>query len=133
MGPPLAKQNDQVVATDTHIVLVPYGPALVPTPLPHPFTGIVDGGLAPTVKVSGQAAAVVGTTAANRPPHIPTPPGTSFQKPPANQGTIQVGSASVHITGKSAARNGDVVMTCNDPADMPVGKVVAVGTVTAGG
>ena len=132
MGPPLAKQNDQVVATDTHIVLVPYGPALVPTPLPHPFSGLIDGGLAPTVKVSGQAAAVVGSTADNQPPHIPTPPGTTFQKPPANKGTIQVGSATVRITGKSAARNGDVVMTCNDPADLPVGQVVAVGMVSAG-
>jgi uncharacterized Zn-binding protein involved in type VI secretion len=132
MGLPLAKQNDQVIATDIHIVLVPVGPALVPTPLPHPFTGLIDGGLAPTVKVAGQAAAVVGSTADNQPPHIPTPPGTTFQKPPANKGTIQVGSATVRITGKSAARNGDVVMTCNDPADLPVGQVVAVGMVSAG-
>jgi uncharacterized Zn-binding protein involved in type VI secretion len=132
MGMPLAKQNDQVLATDTHIVLVPAGPSLVPTPLPHPFTGMITGGLAPTVKIGGQPAAVVGSTADNQPPHIPTPPGTSFQKPPANKGTIQVGSATVRIGGKSAARNGDVVMTCNDPADLPVGKVVAVGMVTAG-
>jgi uncharacterized Zn-binding protein involved in type VI secretion len=132
MGLPLAKQNDQVMATDIHIVLVPVGPALVPTPLPHPFSGLIDGGLAPTVKVAGQAAAVVGSTADNQPPHIPTPPGTTFQKPPANKGTIQVGSATVRITGKSAARNGDVVMTCNDPADLPVGQVVAVGMVSAG-
>jgi uncharacterized Zn-binding protein involved in type VI secretion len=132
MGMPLAKQNDQVLATDTHIVLVPVGPSLVPTPLPHSFTGMITGGLATTVKIGGQPAAVVGSTADNQPPHIPTPPGTSFQKPPANKGTIQVGSATVRIAGKSAARNGDVVMTCNDPADLPVGKVVAVGMVTAG-
>jgi uncharacterized Zn-binding protein involved in type VI secretion len=129
---PLAKQNDQVLATDTHIVLVPVGPSLVPTPLPHVFTGMLNGGLATTVKVGGQPAAIVGSTADNQPPHIPTPPGTSFQKPPANKGTVQVGSATVRITGKSAARNGDVVQTCNDPADMPVGKVVAVGMVSAG-
>ena len=133
MAMPLAKANDQVLATDVHIVFVPYGPALVPTPLPHPFTGVVGGGLAPTVKVGGQAAAVVGSTADNQPPHIPTPPGTSFQKPPANRATIQVGSATVRIAGKGAARNGDPAVTCNDPADMPVGTVVAVGTVTAGG
>ena len=132
MGMPLAKQNDQVLATDTHIVLVPAGPSLVPTPLPHPFVGMINGGLATTVKIGGQPAAVVGSTADNLPPHIPTPPGTSFQKPPANKGTIQVGSATVRIAGKSAARNGDVVMTCNDPADLPVGKVVAVGMVSAG-
>jgi hypothetical protein len=31
-----------------------------------------------------------------------------------------------------AARNGDTAMTCNDPVDLPVGKVVAVGTVFIG-
>jgi uncharacterized Zn-binding protein involved in type VI secretion len=129
---PLAKQNDQVLAIDTHIVLVPVGPSLVPTPLPHPFTGMINGGLAATVKIGGQPAALVGSTADNQPPHIATPPGTSFQKPPANKGTIQIGSATVRIAGKSAARNGDVVMTCNDPADLPVGKVIAVGMVMAG-
>src|SRR6266571_209646 len=132
MGMPLAKANDQVIATDIHIVLVPYGPALVPTPLPHPFAGLIDGGLAPTVKVGGQAAAVVGSTADNQPPHIPTPPGTSFQKPPANKGTIQLGSPTVNINGKMAARNGDTAETCNDPADLPVGQVIAVGTVMIG-
>jgi len=133
MGLPVAKANDQVIAVDTHIVFVPYGPALVPTPLPHPFSGMITGGLAPTVKVGGQAAAVVGSTADNQPPHIPTPPGLSFQKPPANRGTIQIGSATVRIAGKQAARNGDIVTTCNDPADLPVGTVIAVGTVMAGG
>jgi uncharacterized Zn-binding protein involved in type VI secretion len=133
VGLPLAKANDQVLATDIHIVFVPYGPALVPTPLPHPFSGVIDGGLVPTVNVGGQAAAVVGSTADNQPPHIPTPPGTSFQVPPSNRGTIQIGSATVRIGGKQAARNGDIVMTCNDPADLPVGTVVAVGMVTAGG
>ena len=133
MGQPLAKANDQVMATDTHIVMVPAGPSLVPTPLPHQFSGMLTGALAPTVKVGGQAAATVDSTADNQPPHIPTPPGTSFQKPPANKGTVQVGSSTVRIAGKSAARNGDVVMTCNDPADLPVGKIVAVGTVMVGG
>jgi uncharacterized Zn-binding protein involved in type VI secretion len=133
MGQPAAKANDQVTGTDTHIVIVPAGPAQVPTPLPHPFTGIISGGTIATVKIAGQAAAVAGSTADNTPPHIPTPPGVSFQKPPANKATIQMGSATVKIGGKAAARNGDTAMTCNDPADQPVGKVVAVGTVSIGG
>jgi uncharacterized Zn-binding protein involved in type VI secretion len=130
---PAAKANDQVVATDTHIVLVPAGPSLVPTPLPHPFTGLLTGGLAPTVTVAGQAAAVVGSTADNTPPHIPTPPGTSFQKPPLNRAAVQMGSSTVLIGGKPAARNGDTALTCNDPADLAVGMVVAAGTVLIGG
>jgi uncharacterized Zn-binding protein involved in type VI secretion len=132
MGQPAAKQGDQVVATDTHIVMVPSGPSLAPTPLPHPFTGVISGGLSGDVNIMGMPAATVDSTADNTPPHIPTPPGTSFQKPPSNQGKIQMGSATVKINGKAAARNGDTVMTCNDPADAPVGTVVAVGTVLIG-
>jgi uncharacterized Zn-binding protein involved in type VI secretion len=133
MGQPAAKLNDQVTATDTHIVMVPAGPSLVPVPLPHPFTGMITGGVISSVKIGGQPAAVAGSSATNTPAHIPTPPGTSFQKPPSNQGTIQMGSATVQIGGKPAARNGDTAITCNDPADMPVGKVVAAGTVFIGG
>jgi uncharacterized Zn-binding protein involved in type VI secretion len=132
MGQPAAKQGDQVVATDTHIVMVPSGPALAPTPLPHPFTGILSGGLSSDVKIMGMPAATVDSTADNTPPHIPTPPGTAFQKPPANKATIKLGSMTVKINGKAAARNGDMAMTCNDPADLPVGTVVAVGTVMIG-
>lgn len=131
MGQPAAKQGDQVVATDTHIVMVPT-PALVPTPLPHPFTGIVEGGLSADVKVMGRPAATVGSTARNTPPHVPTPPGAAFQTPPSNQGTIRTGSATVFINGKPAARNGDTASTCNDPAELPVGTVVAAGTVLVG-
>jgi uncharacterized Zn-binding protein involved in type VI secretion len=113
--------------------MVPVGSSLVPTPLPHLFMGRITGGLVPSVTIGGQAAAVQGSTADNMPAHIPTPPGTTFQKPPANRGTIQMGSTSVRIGGKPAARNADTALTCNDPADAPVGKVVAVGTVTIGG
>jgi uncharacterized Zn-binding protein involved in type VI secretion len=133
MGQPAAKANDQVVGTDTHIVMVPAGPSMVPTPLPHPFTGKLDGGLASTVTVGGSAAATVGSTATNTPSHIPTPPGTSFVNPPANKATVQLGSATVTIGGKQAARMGDTALTCNDPADLPVGTVIASGTVMVGG
>ena len=132
MGQPAAKQGDQIVATDTHIVIVPGTPP-TPTPLPHPFTGIINGELSPNVKIMGMPAATVGSTADNTPPHIPTPPGTAFQSPPANKGTILRGSQTVNINGKSAARNGDVATTCNDPVDLPAGTVIGVGTVLIGG
>jgi uncharacterized Zn-binding protein involved in type VI secretion len=131
MGQPAAKQGDKVVATDTHIVMVPGTPP-VPTPLPHPFTGIINGKLSSDVNIMGMPAATVDSTADNTPPHIPTSPGTAFQKPPSNKATIKMGSATVNINGKKAARNGDVADTCNDPTDAPVGKVVAAGTVLIG-
>ena len=134
MGQPAAKQGDQVVSTDTHIVLVPAPPGPpVPTPLPHPFTGVLNDGLSSDVNIMGVPAATVDSTAQNTPPHLPTPPGTSFQKPPGDKATVKLGSTTVHVNGKAAARNGDTAMTCNDPTDLPAGKIVAVGTVFIGG
>jgi uncharacterized Zn-binding protein involved in type VI secretion len=125
---PAAKQGDQVIATDMHLIQPP-GPT-APVIVPHPFTGIIDGGLSTDVKIEGRAAATQGSTATNTPPHIPI--GGTFVKPPTNKATIIVGSATVLINGKPAARNGDTATTCNDPVDLPVGTVVAVGTVLIG-
>ena len=131
MGQPAAKQGDQVVGTDTHIIMIPAPPGPpVPTPLPHPFTGILQQSLSTNVKIQGMPAATVNSIAMNTPPHIPQ--GGPFQKPPTNQGKIMMGSTTVFINNKPAARSGDTAMTCNDPADMPVGKVVAVSTVLIG-
>jgi uncharacterized Zn-binding protein involved in type VI secretion len=131
MGMPAAKQGDQIIATDTHIVMIPAPPGPpVPTPLPHPFTGIIDGGLSTDVKIMGMPAATVDSTATNIPPHIPQ--GGPFQKPPTGKATIKLGSPTVTINGKMAARHGDMAMTCNDPSDLPVGTIMAVGTVMIG-
>lgn len=134
MAAPAAKQGDQITGVDMHIVMVPAPPGSpVPTPLPHPFSGILDGALSTDVNIMGLPAATVDSTARNMPPHLPTPPGTTFQTPPANSARIIRGSATVFINGKAAARSGDGAMTCNDPVDQPVGTVVAAGTVFIGG
>ncbi|MGB2798558.1 MAG: PAAR domain-containing protein [Dehalococcoidia bacterium] len=131
MGQPAAKQGDQITATDIHIIMIPSPTGPVPTPLPHPFSGIINGGLSSDVLIEGMPAATVGSTATNTPPHIPQ--GGPFQIPPTNQGRIITGSATVLINGKQAARSGDTAMTCNDPVEMPVGQVVAVSMVLIGG
>ena len=131
MGQPAAKQGDKIVATDTHIIMIPAPPGPpVPTPLPHPFMGILSQGLSTNVNIQGMPAATVNSIAMNTPPHIPQ--GGPFQKPPTNQGKIMMGSTTVFINKKPAARMGDTAMTCNDPDDMPAGKVVAVSTVMIG-
>lgn len=130
MGLPAAKMGDQITATDTHIILVPTPGGTVPTPLPHPFVGIINGGTSTNVLIENKPAATVGSTAMNTPPHIPQ--GGSFQTPPRNQGQIIMGSTTVFINNKPAARNGDTALTCNDPTDLPVGKVIAVSTVLIG-
>lgn len=132
MGQPAAKQGDQIQATDIHIIMIPAPPGPpVPTPLPHPFMGIINTGTSTDVFIEGRPAATVNSVAINTPPHIPQ--GGPFQKPPSNQGKIMMGSTTVLINGKMAARNGDTAMTCNDPVDAPVGKVIAMSTVLIGG
>jgi uncharacterized Zn-binding protein involved in type VI secretion len=129
MGQAAAKQGDQIVATDMHLIQPPS--TAMPVLLPHPFTGIIDGNLSSDVTILGRPAAIQGSTATNTPTHVPS--GGSFVKPPANRGTIQTGSTTVTINGKPAARSGDVALTCNDPSDLSVGTVMAVGTVLIGG
>lgn len=129
MGQPAAKQGDQVTALDMHLIQPP-GPS-PPLLVPHPFSGALDGGLSADVNIEGRPAAVVGSTATNTPPHIPL--GGSFVNAVANRGEVSTGSATVRINGKGAARAGDKVRTCNDVTDLPVGTIVAVGTVNIGG
>ena len=130
MGQPAAKKGDQITATDVHIVLVPTGPSVTPTPTPMPFAGIIDNGLSSDVNIMGMPAAVLGSTATNTPSHIA--PVGSFASPPKNQATIMAGSATVLINNKPAARASDQALTCNDPVDLPGGTVVAAGTVLIG-
>jgi uncharacterized Zn-binding protein involved in type VI secretion len=131
MGQPAAKMGDQVIAVDIHIVMVPSPGGPVPTPLPHPFAGVLKDGLSTDVKIMGMAAATKDSKAMAVPPHIPLG-GGPFQKNPSSQGTIMMGSLTVKINGKPAARVGDPVMTCNDPTDLPVGQIIGVSTVLIG-
>lgn len=128
-GQPLAKEGDQVVALDNHIIQPP-GPTS-PIIVPHPFTGQLDGNLSSDVKVQGSAAATVDSTATNTPSH--TPIGGTFVNPPKNRGKVIRGSSTVLINGKGAARLGDTAETCNDPSDLPVGTVIGTSNVLVGG
>ncbi|QUQ62586.1 PAAR domain-containing protein [Kutzneria sp. CA-103260] len=128
---PGAKQGDQVVGTDTHIFMIPSPGGPVPTPLPSPFAGTITGGCSTNVVIGGMPAATVGSTATNSPPHVPQ--GGPFQVPPTNQGTVTQGSGTVLINNKPAARVGDPVTTCNDPAPAPTSSIVGAGTVMIGG
>ncbi|MEM6679616.1 MAG: PAAR domain-containing protein [Pseudomonadota bacterium] len=128
-GMPAAKERDQVVALDTHLIQPP--PPATPVMVPHPFTGQLDGDLSGDVKIEGMAAATVGSTATNTPSHIPI--GGSFVNPPSNRGEVTTGSATVLINGRQAARMGDTAKTCNDPVDKPGGTVIAGSTVLIGG
>lgn len=129
MGKPAAKQGDHITAIDMHLIQPP--PPASPVLVPHPFDGIIDGALSSNVNIENRPAATVNSTATNTPPHIPQ--GGTFVNPPKNRAQIILGSATVFINKKPAARAGDTALTCNDPVDLPVGKVVAVSTVLIGG
>ncbi len=128
MGQPAAKQGDSVFGVDIHIIMIPSPGGPVPTPLPHPFNGKIMSGCSTDVKIQGMGAATKDSVAVNNPPHIPQ--GGPFQKPPSNQGKVLMGSMTVFINGKPAARVGDQVMTCNDPADAPTCTIIPPGTPT---
>jgi uncharacterized Zn-binding protein involved in type VI secretion len=129
MGNPVAVQGDRVVAIDQHLVTLPT-PAPSVALLPHPFSGALDSGLNPTVRVGGRAVATVGSRATNVPPHVPA--GVGFVRPPGNSATVITGSPTVFVNGRPVARAGDTATTCNDPVDVPVGVVQAASSVYAG-
>lgn len=130
MPQPAAVMGDTVTGVDVHIVMVPSPGGPVPTPLPHPFTGSITGGCSNDVLIGGRPAAVLGATVTSSAPHLPTPPGTAFQVPPTNRGTVLgPGSPLVLINSKPAARVGDQVQSCNDPAPAPTSAIVGPGVV----
>lgn len=123
---PVAKKDDHVVAVDTHVVVVNG----VPAPTPFPFDGKLDAELSPDVLAEHKAVAVVGSQASNQVQHVAV--GGSFQRPPTNKATVVVGSPTVLVNHRPLARNADTARTCNDPEDLPVGTIVAAGTVLSG-
>lgn len=122
--PPAAKQGDRVTAVDPHLIQPP-GP-VPPVLVPHPFNGILDGGLSPDVEIEGRPAATKGSTARNTPAHVPL--GGTFVNPPNNTAEITGTASTVEINGRPAARAGDTAKTCQDVPGPP-GLVVAFGTV----
>jgi len=124
VGQSAATMGDKIVAVDVHIILIPAAPAPpIPTPLPHPFNGVIDTGCVATVMIGGKPAATVGCGATNTPPHIPQ--GGPFSAPPTNRATIMTGSPTVMIGGKPAARMGDTAITCDDVAPTaPKGQIM---------
>ncbi len=123
MSKPAAKKGDSVKAVDQHVIQPP-APA-PPVLVPHVFNGILDKNLSPDVKINNQPAATVGSIATNQPSHVPQ--GGTFVIPPTNMANVMMGSTTVLINNKPAARLGDPAMTCNDVPGPPMGKVVVMG------
>ena len=123
MPKPAAKKGDSVSAIDVHFEIVSGQPVLVP----NKYEGSLTSGLSPDVLVENKWAATIGSGSEQRPPHAPQQ--GPFVKEPTNKGVVISGEATVLINNKPAARSTDVVKTCCDPVDLPVGTISAESTV----
>lgn len=136
------KWFDPVIGIDIHLIQPP-GP-VPPVPVPHPFIGIVydpaglmvgmaisaavsglfGGSFSGPVLINGMPAANTGMQVKGMPVHVPI--GGTFVYPPSNEGTIITGSKTVHVLGTSGARLTSMVITCNDPINLPTSVVMSI-------
>jgi uncharacterized Zn-binding protein involved in type VI secretion len=116
--------TDNALHDSPHCHAPIHPPAPTPTPLPHPPIPLqIVSNCAPTVMINNLPAATVGsmTIPCLVPPCVPGGPGV-----------IAMGSATVLIGGKPAARVGDLVSftSCVAPIPSPTGKILPPGSAT---
>ncbi len=129
MGTPAAVMGDRIVATCA-IHLIP-GAAGAPVKSPPlPFSSPLLQGLATKVLICGKPAAVQGSSGLNQPPHAGLHSADPFMVPAGQQGRVTMGSATVLIEGKPAAKTGSVCTVCGQ---MPGQLIGSAATVLIGG
>lgn len=129
MGTPAAVMGDRVTAVCA-IHLIP-GAMGAPQPSPPlPFSAPLLQGLATKVLIAGKPAAVQGSSGYNTPPHVGLHPSDLFMAPTQQRATVVMGSATVLIEGKPAAKTGS---TCTVCSGLPGQLVGTAATVLIGG
>lgn len=129
-----AKWYDMVVGVDIHVVMVPTPAGPVPTPLPHPFAGLIfdPAGFAIGSALSGGAVLInsmpcanTGTEGTNKMvmPHIPTPPGVAWAPVPA--------APKPPVPGKPPDPPAPTPMPSNDTVLITGSKTVHIGGTNA--
>ena len=115
---------DMVMGIDIHIVNIPTPGGPVPTPLPHPFIGMLFDPtqyipmIGSTVWINGQPGAHAGMEGKAMPPHIPM--GAGFTRGMVGNACEQfMGSATVLLEWEPLARMGDITMSCSCIGMMP--------------
>jgi len=128
-----AKHLDPVLGIDVHIVMIPSPAGPIPTPIPHPFSGMLFDPLdyipmvGATVLINGLPRAHAGTAVLAMPVHVPM--GGVFLKPPANEGEMYMGSSTVIVDGEPMSYAALPVLSCSDigmPAPLRMSKKGAV-------
>ncbi len=130
MSVPAAVMGDKITGLCAiHQIPNPASGAPQPGP-PMPFSAPLVQGLATKVLIAGKPAAVAGSSGYNTPPHVGLHPADPFMVPTQQVGTVMVGSATVLIEGKPAAKTGSACTTC---AGLPGQLVGTAATVLIGG
>lgn len=125
MGTPAAVMGDRIVAMcAVHLIPGPAGSAVKSPPLP--FSAPLVQGLAAKVLVAGKPAAVQGSSGTNLPPHAGLHPTDPFVTPKNQQGTVVMGSTTVLIEGKPAAKTGSKCTVCGQLPGQLAGSAVTV-------
>jgi len=115
MGAPAVVMNDQVTGQcPIHLIPNPVTGAPQPSP-PLPFAAPLMTGLCQTVLIDGKAAAVVGSSGYNTPPHIGLHPSDPYLAPTMQAGRVVSGSATVMFGGQPAATAQSSSTCCATP------------------
>jgi uncharacterized Zn-binding protein involved in type VI secretion len=111
MGQPAAVLGDAITAQCT-IHMIP-GAMGAPQPgPPMPFSAKLTLGLASTVMIGGKPAALQGSSGLCLSPHVGLHPSDPYFVPAQQKGEVQMGSTTVKIEGKGAARTGSTCTVC---------------------
>jgi uncharacterized Zn-binding protein involved in type VI secretion len=111
-------QNDRIEgACAIHQVPNPTSGAPQPGP-PMRFSAPLTVGLAPKVRIGGKAAAVVGSSGANQPPHAGLHVSDPYAVPAMQVGRVVSGSMSVRFGGQPAATASSSVTMCQTPGSL---------------
>lgn len=125
MGQPAVVLGDTIRGTCAiHQVPSPSGAPMPAGPLP--FSAPLTQGLATTVTIQGQLAAVAGASGLNQPPHVGLHASDPFLAPPAQVGQVVTGSATVRFDGRPAAYTGCPVTICGQAPGTLTGTATTV-------
>lgn len=130
MGTPAAVLGDKIIHTcPLHQIPNPSSGAPQPAP-PFPFSSPLTMQLATKTLITGKPAAIQGSWGLNTPPHVGLHPADPHMAPPTQKGTVTVGSGSVLIEGKPAAKTGSTSIVCHGQQGQLIG---TASTVLIGG
>jgi uncharacterized Zn-binding protein involved in type VI secretion len=113
MGSPAIVMGDKVTGVCAiHQIPNPASGAPQPSPAPLPFSAPLTQGLSTKVLIGGKAAAVLGSSGYNTPPHVGLHGTDPFMTPTLQVGRVISGSSTVLIESKPAATLSSSTLCC---------------------